>query len=87
MEWLPEWIELSVVLNPTDSRNATRRIQLYMAQKQYLVRWRGGATDFQMAWPMVQNFLVYRGAAAGTTVGSCLTPYFWWLDHTQPPRK
>jgi hypothetical protein len=62
-------------------------MQRYMAQKQYLVRWPGGATDFQMAWPAVQNFLAYRGAAAGTTVGSRLTPYFWWLDTTQAPKK
>jgi hypothetical protein len=33
-----------------------------------------------MAWPTLQNFLVYRGSAAGTTVGSRLTPYYWWLD-------
>ena len=68
-------------------RSLVKEMQRYMAQKQYLVRWPGGATDFQMAWPAVQNFLAYRGAAAGTTVGSRLTPYFWWLDNTQPPKK
>ncbi len=68
-------------------KELVKEMQRYLGKKQYLVRWPGGATDLQMAWPAVKNFLVYRGAAAGTTVGSRLTPYFWWLDENEAPLK
>ena len=64
-------------------KGIVRDLERYLARKQYLVRWPGGATGFQMAWPALQNFLVYRGSAAGTAVGSRLTPYYWWLDSSR----
>jgi ABC-type transport system substrate-binding protein len=65
----------------TDARKGiVRQLEQYLATKQYLVRWPGGATGFEMAQPAVKNYLVYRGSAAGLTVGSRLAPYFWWLD-------
>jgi len=64
-------------------KGIVKDLERYLARKQYLTRWPGGATGFQMAWPTVQNFLVYRGSAAGTSVGSRLTPYYWWLDSSK----
>jgi peptide/nickel transport system substrate-binding protein len=55
-------------------------LQRYLAQKQYNVTKPGGADTFQMAWPVLGNFNVYRRDRR--------TPnYHWWIDDTKPPLK
>jgi peptide/nickel transport system substrate-binding protein len=55
-------------------------LQRYLAKTMYGIRWPGGATGFQLVWPAVRNFGVYRGGFR----------YFYtsaWIDETLPPLK
>jgi ABC-type transport system substrate-binding protein len=56
-------------------------LERYLAEKQFYVNYPGGATGFNIAWPVIQNFNTYRGWADGRR------SLFWWLDDTQPPLK
>jgi ABC-type transport system substrate-binding protein len=57
-------------------------LQRHIAKKLYSIRWPGGATGFELAWPALKNYRVYN--TLGTSADSRIHPYFW-LDQTQPP--
>jgi hypothetical protein len=50
-------------------------------KKLYSIRWTGGATGFELAWPALKNYRVYN--TLGTSSDSRVHPYFWF-DQTQP---
>jgi ABC-type transport system substrate-binding protein len=52
--------------------------QRLLAQKQYNVTKPGGSTTFQVAWPALANYAVYRG---DRRTGN----YYWWIDETKAP--
>jgi ABC-type transport system substrate-binding protein len=54
-------------------------LQRYMAEQMYVIRPVVGATQFQLAWPAVRNFLYFR-----TGRRSEENQYFW-IDPTQKP--
>jgi peptide/nickel transport system substrate-binding protein len=56
--------------------------QKYLATKMYNIRWPGGATGYELAWPALKNFRVFRGGDQQETVTQLTT---WWIDDTQPP--
>jgi ABC-type transport system substrate-binding protein len=59
-------------------------LQRYLAEQQYTIRWPGGATAFDLVWPAVRNYRVYRPGSQQINMTSSTT---WWLDDTQPPLK
>jgi peptide/nickel transport system substrate-binding protein len=54
-------------------------LQRYAGQKQYYTRFPGGASGFDLGWPVIGNFGVYRG---GTS-----PDYFLWIDPDKSPLK
>jgi len=54
-------------------------LQRYIAKTQYTTRFPGGAAGFDIAWPALSNFYVYRG---GTAPDLGL-----WIDDTKEPLK
>jgi ABC-type transport system substrate-binding protein len=61
-------------------------VQRYLAQKQYQIRWPGGASSFQPFWPIIQNTRVWRESSIGAGNRSFYTQNMtWWLDETKPP--
>ena len=56
-----------------------QELQRYVAQKQYIVHMPGGASGFNLNWPAVGNFGVYRG---GSNPDQHL-----WVDDSKPPFK
>jgi peptide/nickel transport system substrate-binding protein len=65
----------------TNRRKAlVNELQRYLAQKMYNVTKPGQADTFQLAWPALGNFNVYRRERR--------TPnYQWWIDDTKAPFK
>jgi ABC-type transport system substrate-binding protein len=53
-------------------------VQRRDAQKQYYIRFPGGAETFSMAWPAVANYGVYRGG---------LPQWMYWIDDSKAPLK
>ena len=51
-------------------------LQRYLAKAVYGLASPGGATGFQVAWPAVGNYLVWRGAR---------NHFRLWVDDTKPP--
>ena len=45
-------------------RSIVLDLQRHLAKQQYVVRYPGGATGLDLAWPAVRNHLVYTGAIA-----------------------
>jgi hypothetical protein len=58
-------------------------LQRYLAKQQYVVRYPGGATGLDLAWPAVRNHLVYSGPTASFRGRD----FYEWLDDSQPPLK
>jgi hypothetical protein len=56
-------------------------LQRYLAGKQYAVSSPGGASEFSLAWPAVQNYLTFQGDSRA--INSFY--YTWWLDPTKAP--
>ena len=56
-------------------------LQRYLAKQQYVVRYPGGATGLDLAWPAVRNHLVYTGPIASFRGQD----YYEWLDDTKQP--
>jgi hypothetical protein len=55
-------------------------LQRYLAQKMYNITKPGSSDTFQVAWPVLGNFNVYRSDRR--------TPnYHWWIDDTKAPLK
>jgi len=52
-------------------------LQKYEAKMQYYPRFPGGANGFQLAWPAIENWNVYRG-------GFFLEQYIWLNDQKAP---
>jgi peptide/nickel transport system substrate-binding protein len=69
-------------LDTEKRKSIVHDLQRYLGQKQYAVRWPGGATSFVMAWPALQNFRVWTGSR-----DSHITLLHWWLDETKAPNK
>ena len=67
-------------LDTEERKQIVHGLQRYLGEKMYAVRWPGGATNFVMAWPAVQNFQAWIG-----TGSSLITNLNWWLDETKPP--
>jgi peptide/nickel transport system substrate-binding protein len=63
-------------------KSLAQEVQRYLAKKLYSIRWPGGATGFEVAWPAVQNYRVYR--SLGTSWDARVHPNFW-LDQTKAP--
>ena len=65
----------------TDKRKGlVNEAQRYLAQKMYNVTKPGQSDTFQLAWPALGNFNVYRRERR--------TPnYHWWIDDTKAPLK
>jgi peptide/nickel transport system substrate-binding protein len=53
-------------------------LQRYLAKATYGLASPGGATGFQVAWPAIGNYQVWRGAR---------NHYRLWVDETKPPFK
>jgi peptide/nickel transport system substrate-binding protein len=62
-------------------RGIVHEMQRYLAQRQYGLRHPGGASGFDLAWPALQNFNVFRGGGQELRVRATT----WWLDPTKPP--
>ena len=63
----------------TDARRAlVFDVQRYLAEKMYNVAKPGEASYFTMAWPVLQNFDVYKGDRRSDN-------YYMWLDDTKAP--
>jgi ABC-type transport system substrate-binding protein len=56
-------------------------LQRYLAGKQYCVSSPGGASEFSLAWPAVQNYLTFQGDSRAINAFY----YTWWLDPTKAP--
>ena len=56
-------------------------LQKYLGKMQYLLLGIGGASGFNLAWPAVANWRVYRDTSGGDT----WTTY--WVDETKAPLK
>ena len=57
-------------------------LQRYLAQKMYLITHPGGASQFNLAWPALGNFNVFRSQ------NNLVVPrYYWWVDDTKAPLK
>jgi ABC-type transport system substrate-binding protein len=56
-------------------------LQRYLAEQVYTLRWPGGATGFDLVWPAVRNYRVWRARPSLTNVVALTT---WWIDETQP---
>jgi ABC-type transport system substrate-binding protein len=54
-------------------------LQRHLAKTQYALRWPGGATNFSLAWPALQNFNVWRPDDHNR--GNLR----WWVDGTKAP--
>jgi peptide/nickel transport system substrate-binding protein len=65
-------------LDANKRRAIVHDIERYLAKAMYTVNIPGIASNIQMAWPALQNFLVFHGDRRST-------PFAWWLDETQPP--
>ena len=66
----------------TEKRKAlVYEVQRYLGGKQYAVRWAGGSSSFELAWPAVKNYNAFRGD---------VPPNFflrYWLDQNELPFK
>lgn len=61
-------------------RELVRELQRYLGKTQYAIRHPGGASNFDLAWPVIRNFNVFRGIQTVRLHGTT-----WWLDSSQPP--
>jgi peptide/nickel transport system substrate-binding protein len=65
-----------------DKRRAlVHDLQRYLAKAQYGIRWPGGATSFDLAWPALANYNVWR--PNNRNQGNL----HWWVDDTKAPLK
>jgi hypothetical protein len=69
----------SVEVDAAKRRAITSDLQRYLAQKMYVVRWPGGASVFDVAWPVLGNYGVYRGGRDESHL------YHIWIDETKAP--
>jgi ABC-type transport system substrate-binding protein len=65
-------------------RGLVTEVVRYLGKKQYSIQGISGASTFQMAWPVIGNFRVYRGGAANT---QRIFNTYWWIDDTKAPLK
>jgi peptide/nickel transport system substrate-binding protein len=65
-------------------RGIVHELQRYLADQQYTIRWPGGASGFELAWPAVRNYRVYRPGSQAINLTNSST---WWLDESLPPFK
>ena len=65
-------------------RTVVKDLQRYLADQQYTLRWPGGATGFDLAWPALKNYRVFR---PGSQQANFIATTTWWLDDTQPPLR
>jgi ABC-type transport system substrate-binding protein len=56
----------------------------YLGGKMYSVQGIGGSSNFDLAWPAVQNVSAYRGGSANN---ARVQNIYWWLDDTKPPLR
>jgi ABC-type transport system substrate-binding protein len=60
-------------------KNLIYDLQRNLAKTMYAVRWPGGASGFQLAWPALKNFQVFQGDRKPN--------FYYWIDDTLPPDK
>jgi peptide/nickel transport system substrate-binding protein len=65
-------------------RGIVHDLQRYLADAMYTIRWPGGASSFELAWPALRNYRVYRPGSQQVNLVASTT---WWLDETQLPFK
>lgn len=65
-------------------RGVVHDLQRYLADQMYTIRWPGGASGFELAWPAVRNYRVYRPGSQAINLTNSSN---WWLDETLPPFK
>ncbi|MPZ51056.1 MAG: hypothetical protein GEU75_17440 [Dehalococcoidia bacterium] len=63
-------------------RKIVHDLQRYLAKTMYNIRWPGGATSFNVAWPALRNYRVFR---AGDQQENLINLTNWWIDSSQPP--
>jgi ABC-type transport system substrate-binding protein len=62
-------------------------LQKYEGKMQYYPRFPGGANGFNLVWPAVENWGVFRGTAAQGTGGFFPEYYLWMNDQKAPLKK
>jgi ABC-type transport system substrate-binding protein len=65
-------------------RTIVHEVQRYLGEQMYSLRWPGGATAYELVWPVVRNFRVFQASSQLPTLISNTT---WWIDDTQAPLK
>ncbi len=65
-------------------KTLVKELQRYLAEAQYTLRWPGGATSFDLVWPALRNYRVFR---PGSQQSNFVATTTWWIDDTQPPVK
>ena len=56
-----------------------QELQRHLAKMQYMFLQMGASSSFQLAWPVVRNWRVYRNTSGGDTWQR------YWVDETQAP--
>jgi peptide/nickel transport system substrate-binding protein len=75
----------SAELDDEKRKQFSFELQRYLAKKAYLLMHPGGATGFDLAWPVLSNFAVRR-TPAGTSTGRS-PQFYWWIDDTKAPLR
>jgi len=65
-------------------RGIVHDLQRYLADAMYTIRWPGGASSFELTWPALRNYRVFR---PGSQQANLVASTTWWLDETQLPFK
>jgi len=83
--WVDQTLDKAKAEVDTEKRKGlAQEVQRYLAKKLYSIRWPGGATGFELAWPAVMNYRAFT--VLGTSTDARLAQFFW-LDQTLPPFK
>ncbi len=78
------WIDQSLdkargELDVNKRKALVQEVQRYMAKRMYSVRWPGGASQYRLSWPALQNFELYD------TISGAARYLYEWVDQTKPP--
>jgi hypothetical protein len=64
------------------SQKQVQEIQRHLAKSMWGLMLPGGATSYDLAWPALKNFGVYRVKQGASPVWNA---YRLWIDNTLPP--
>jgi peptide/nickel transport system substrate-binding protein len=75
-----DWIRRAGLEKDTEKRKQIMvEMQQHMADQQYMLRPVSGATGFELAWPVLKNFMHYRSVRRSEEWT------YYWLDSTRRP--